>query len=393
MDPLRIYLIYDPGSHQQGKLWTLWLSQTLSGLGMQRDEGRFGIPVFERSAPWGQAQAAPLNANHHPRQIDLAQATSNCILLLIDSRMHAKAAQWQPYIDHLRTQIEARSHRDVLIPVMLGPASSPLAGGTQVISQVPPNVMAPEATAARTRLLMRLLNAILVHRQAPSKRSTHRPGHGIFVSHARRDGLLIARKIVQALTLAGAGERPSFFLDTDSLVPGSDYAQRFEEAIGNGSLLALVTDAYHTRPWCRWEVLTAKRLGRPIVVADLCKQRVERTVPYLGNVPTEKLSVADPENPESLSDENIERLAVALLSEALRFELWTEHAQRRIKGKPWHLMARPPELADLAGRTGASEPRCVVYPDPPLGHEELELLQRAFPQHACYSISQALARP
>jgi hypothetical protein len=389
MDPLRVYVVHDVSFEPAGPLWVAWLAASLSGLGMQRDEARFGVQVFWRSRPWGRDQPG-LPGTSHPRRIRLADAASNCVLLLVDGTMASfRQAQWTAYVEDLKTQMLQRQGVDLLVPVLMTGTVPKFADGPQAIRAASADL--PKQPKESLRFLVRFLNALLVHRQPNAQRTTHQPGHGIFVSHAKRDGWKTAKRIVAALSQTGEGTRPAFFLDADSLAPGADYETRFVEAIGAGSLLALVTDAYHTRPWCRWEVLTAKRLGRPIVVADLCAGRVERTLPYLGNVPTERLAGT---HPDHLSDEDIDRLALALLSEALRFELWNEHALQRMAGTRCRLLARPPELADLIQEMSPQngDAPWVVYPDPPLGHEEVDLLQKAFPGQHFFSINQALSR-
>ncbi|WP_158219818.1 toll/interleukin-1 receptor domain-containing protein [Ideonella sp. A 288] len=395
MDPMRLYVVFDPGFEPAGSAWVSWLADALSGLGMQRDGCRFGVPVQWRSQPWG-AEQPGLPGVQHPRRIALDDAASNCVLLLMDDSMGAvQPTRWVAYVEELRARMAHRAGRDLLVTVMLTAQKPLFPGLPHTMRGAVPDL--PSQPQAAVRFLVQLLNALLVHRQPESVVGAHRPGHGIFVSHAKRDGWRTAERIVQVLSRVGQGARPAFFLDTDSLVPGSDFESRFEAAIGAGSLLALATDAYHTRPWCRWELLTAKRLGRPIVVADLSSGRIERTLPYLGNVPSQRVPVAVGDDDDDLSEPVIEQLALALLSEALRFDLWLQHARERMAGRHCRLMARPPELTDLAEAAAQANgnPQTLpwmVYPDPPLGREEVDLLGRAFPQQGVFSLSQALAR-
>jgi hypothetical protein len=388
VDPLRLYVVFDPAFAAGHEAWRLF-AQAFGCLGMNRDATRFGVPVHARFAPWG-AEQAGLPGAQQPRRIDLQQAASNVVLLLVDPVMSGfREAPWAAYVADLRKQMGARAGQDLLVPVLL---SSRIPSFVQEQGIRPADARLPADERGQTRLLVQLLNAILVQRHPHMPQSAHQPGHGIFVSHAKRDGLDTAKRIVETIGKVNEGLGPRCFFDADSLLPGDDYPQRFERAIGAGSLLAIVTDAYHTRPWCRWELLTAKRLGRPIVVADLSAGRIERTYPYLGNVPS--LCVAASAEGE-LSDGEVERLTLALLSEALRVELWQQHAAEQLAGRPARLLARPPELVDLvpaAGGAAAGAPDWVVYPDPPLGSEETELLGLAHPQGAVLSLSQARAR-
>lgn len=50
-------------------------------------------------------------------------------------------------------------------------------------------------------------------------------------------------------------------------------------------MLAFHTDQYSSRPWCRREVLEAKRLGAHILIVDALEAGDPRSFPYGGNVP------------------------------------------------------------------------------------------------------------
>ena len=388
MDPMRLYLLFDPAC-AEGPAWLTMLDRAFSSLGMQRDDRLFGIPVQQRSVPWGDDQL-DLPGRSHPRRIDLSQASCNCLIVLVDAVMQGiRPAQWAEYVASIQRQMVARPGKDIVVPVLLQDQVPAFAEHKNVMRPRTANL--PADARARTRFFVQLLNALLVHRHTRGDSDVHMPGHGIFVSHAKRDGEDTARRIVEVIADVNQSLGPRCFFDKASLLPGDDYPKRFENAIARGSLLVVVTDAYHTRPWCRWEVLTAKRLGRPVVAADLTVGRIERTYPYLGNVPS--LRVTMPSEPDApIPETAVEQLTAALLAEALRDELWRELAGTGLQGRLVHLLPRPPELADVselvARYTGKPMP-ALVYPDPPLGNEEMELLQRAFPSVSMLSLTQA----
>lgn len=387
MDPLRIYVIFDP-AFAEGKSWVKFLIRELGSLGMARDGSRTGVPIHPRYAPWGAKQPG-LAGDDLPRRIDLSAARRNCVLILNDATMAANHEQWRRYVDHIRQQTKRRGKLDLVAEVLL-PSARALLSHTQTIRGAVASLPTKKGKdRERTRFLVQLLNAILAF-GSPVKRDGHPKGHGIFVSHAKRDGANIAIRIVETIEKVNEGLGPRCFFDADSLLPGEEYPQEFVEAIARGSLLAVVTDAYHARPWCRWEVLTAKRLGRPVVAVDLGAGRIERTYPYLGNVPSIRVNASAA---ETISDGAVEQVTRALLEEALRVELWRERAKFILGKKRAHLSIRPPELADLVVLSSSgpnSKPSLVLYPDPPLSSEEVELLSQAFPHYAVCTPSQLL---
>jgi hypothetical protein len=388
MDPMQLTIVFDPAC-AAGPAWASMLSRAFSTLGMQRDNLSFSVPVQQRSAPWHGPQA-DLADPLHPRRLDLATASCNCVLVLVDTVMtRFHQARWAEYMDHIRRQMTKRPGRDIIVPILLQDQTPAFLQSLQGMRPSVPDL--PADARARTRFFVQLLNALLVHRQAGGDRNAHEPGHGIFVSHAKRDGEDTARRIVEVIADVKESLGPRCFFDKGSLLPGDDYPERFEQAISHGSLLAVVTDAYHTRPWCRWEMLTAKRLGRPVVAADLTAGRIERTYPYLGNVPSVRVSM--PTEPDAaIPDHAVELITSALLAEALRDELWRERASTGLAGQNVHLLPRPPELADvveLVATNSGREMPTLVYPDPPLGAEEMQLLQRAFPKVAMATLTQA----
>lgn len=381
MDVLRVYIVFNP-DHEVTPLWYEALSNAFDGIGMQREGLRFSVPVHRRSASWGTPQDGLHDAN--PRRIDFGRAQWNVVVVLQDVDMKDQSDRWRPYLADIMRQ-HALDAASTVIPIAFG---NPSAAEFRELHAMPKHVVsgAPDERSIR-RLFVSLLNAILVLLDPEGSRHVAGAGHAVFISHAKRDGLEAAERIAQQLRDVMESLGPQCFFDKASLIPGDEYPKRFEESIRRASLLALITDAYHTRPWCRWEMLCAKELGRPVVVADLSRGRIERSFPYIGNVPTIRLDDAL----ESLSTESVEIMIQALLSESLRIQLWRRLAGR-IAQKDDCLLTRPPELSDLAlVAAGQSDRRRrVLYPDPPLSTEEIDLLNRAFPHVDLRTLSQAI---
>lgn len=140
------------------------------------------------------------------------------------------------------------------------------------------------------------------------------------------------------------------------------------------AVVAIYTDSFSSREWCRREIIEAKRWSVPLVVANCISDTDERGFPYLGNVPVVRMDPA--------KVDRVDQVIARLLDEVLKDFLWrckvkvvsdclTENAV---------FLPRPPELISLAVLgEHRSENTTLVYPDPPLGSEEQRLFETIAP--------------
>jgi hypothetical protein len=162
------------------------------------------------------------------------------------------------------------------------------------------------------------------------------------------------------------------FVDANDLTAGEEFTDELEAEIADATLLAVHTDAYGSRPFCRWEILRAKFHRRPIYIVHRLKQGESRVFPYGGNAPL--MVVTD------LDQDTIDKILLAAMTLVLRGMVWRRHADAVIaaSGETGTLaLARTPELVDLAHikmRKDQAPPRLIVYPDPPLSDEERVLI-------------------
>lgn len=362
LDLLRIHVIWAEGSDDSARIAEL-VSKHFDGIGMERDGVAYRVPVRFANAPWD--IASPL-----PAEIDLERAEHNAILLLHDDVMHDDVKEWDAYICRTRERIAARNNVDVLIPFGSPTGEPPLPSDAAKIqyAQRKAWIRAGMSPAARdSRLLLHTLYQIRRHL------ARLEGGDGqerIFVSHAKVDGDGPASAIVAFVNDKKQDVSLHTFYDAKELNPGEDFSRRFETEISSGTLLAIVSDAYDSRPWCIQELTIAKRNKRPIVLADVGERRTSRTYPYGANLPKVRVS------PKTDSTEWIEPLLVEVLSEGLRCDLFERQAARVVPDSDQALLLpRPPELFDLVDMEAL--PNLIVYPDPPLGNLEERLLGKA----------------
>lgn len=211
----------------------------------------------------------------------------------------------------------------------------------------------------------------------------------MFISHAKVNlGEDDTRGPVGALNAARHHLPLQEWFDSQDIPVGAEFAAKLDEAIDAAQVVIVVlTDGWSSREWCRWEVLTAKRKRRPLVVIDAVKSQVVRLFPYIGNAPTVRwraaLMRATDENAPSLPElrerdaleaEDAATVLLVALAEALRHQ----HEVVRLKGvvgDGQFVVGTPPELVTVAGV--GTEQANQLYPDPPLGRDEVGRLKSA----------------
>ena len=191
----------------------------------------------------------------------------------------------------------------------------------------------------------------------------------MFLSHSKHDpdGERVAHYIRDWLH---NNTQLSSFLDVHDIPPGLSFEEVLEEAAGapDGTLVAIYTDSYSSREWCRREVVRAKRSDLPLVVVDCLRTLDDRCFPYLGNVPVVRM---DPGRTDQIPE-----VIARLLDETFKGLLWASRIERLPENRgDVVFLTRPPELFSLARlRLSARDASlAIVYPDPPLGTEELQL--------------------
>jgi hypothetical protein len=226
----------------------------------------------------------------------------------------------------------------------------------------------------------RLLRAVLPQLQSPDAPEAtlgqYLEKAQVFLSHTKHDpdGERIATLVREHLLSA---QDFAAFFDVRNIPTGTRFDEVLLHHVRVSAVVAIHTDAYSSREWCRKEILEAKRHNVPLVVANCLSDRDERGFPYMGNVPVVRM---DP----TLAD-RIEHVVARLMDEVLRDFLWrcrTALAEREA-GEDVMFLPRPPELVSLTSEAprevDLSQPVTLVYPDPPLGAEEERLFELVAP--------------
>lgn len=150
------------------------------------------------------------------------------------------------------------------------------------------------------------------------------------------------------------------FFDVHDILDGYKFGEQIKAHAGNCSLLILFTDTYSSREWCRIEVLTAKEHKVPIVAVFMMKGNVDRVFPYIGNIPS------------TVYDGDWRKIINLLLRTTLDQTVESELLKTEANGTTTYL-PYPPEAFNMTMLKAGTKK--VIYPEPPLGNEELEILK------------------
>ena len=351
--PLAVYVVWHPAAQEAAKFARAIFRECCADPDMPARRG-LGIPV------WFRTSVSPTSA---PPLVLFGKAKRTAVFVLADDNLVAEPA-WRDYVSNLTKSVTSS---DVIVGVAL-----------TSVSCLPPTLAAVQAIrlldcdpADREAELLNNVKNDLCCLLKPEAEKVK-----VFLSHAKQDGLSITMEVRRYLH-----ERTKLddFFDATDVPDGARFAEFItENAASLPVLLAVQTDTYGSRDWCRLEVLEAKRQRVPISVLAAIQRGEARSFPYLGNVP-----VVCWHGPASLP-----LVVGVLLGEVLRARYFPERVRaiclQRGINMTHEVFIYPPELVTVLSHrvetlaAGGTLGR-YLYPDPPLGAEELLLLRQFDP--------------
>lgn len=362
--PLNLYVIWHP-KFARGLDYANFLYSEFSR-NCERPLSRgLGIPVYFRSE---------LADSNQPREIDFNAAEKNAVIVLVDDEMF-ESPIWTQFFRKLAPGIPKNAR---LFPVAVSKYAYDVA--PEIKQQfIRLNVIthAEEKTEFENRCkklksellhdLSRLLLDMVPSNEAANDSSP--PPVKLFISHAKKDGENIA---IEYRNYIRAETKLSSFFDANDIANGYDFEKEIAGGVKNSALVVFQTDEYSTREWCRIEVITAKRYKSPIVIVNAVKSGEKRSFPYMGNVP----SIRWNNNFSDITDLALVQVLYNLHSAKLLIGLIGLYSLKKYDVVEY--LTTPPELFNYISIVQLKEKNkksiLIVYPDPPLGIEELRLL-------------------
>lgn len=291
-------------------------------------------------------------------QIDFNQSAKNVIILLVDCEMYC-CSIWKQYIEQL---LAHKNENTLILPVSLFKYAFdliPELGKTQFIALKSYSIKDNWGEFKR-----RIFDSLIRFFKGKVTEKLK-----LFISHSKKDldrlGEVKAKELRNYLR--NDTKLDSFF-DANDIQDGYDFEKQIAANLENSLLIILKTNTYSEREWCRIETLLGKNNMLPTIAVSLINGEVKRNFPYLGNVPLIRYN--------NDWDEIVNLLLRTALNQYHQKELLDVINGIRSNGdkENHYILPFSPELFSLSLLD--SDSRTVLYPEPPLGSEEIELLKR-----------------
>lgn len=316
-----------------------------------------------------------------PIDIETSEADRNAIILLIDDELFSDEA-WQDYIQNLLDKENKSNAR--IFPVALTKYAFSLnesrLGKNQFISlehlldKDNPDIIDKSFKELKNRLLHDFSRFFYnLEKVSEIQKQRKDPPVKLFVSHAKVDGEQLA---FQFRDYINSNTKLKTFFDVNDIADAEDFEQSIKYNLSNSAIVVFLSDQYSSREWCRIEVIVAKRNKSPLVVVNNILKGERRSFPYLGNSPTIRY--------EENNFDDIIALALfqvlnnIFVEEKLRkeeklYDLSLKYHTIRLENSPE--LFNYIDIKRIQKEKKDNKPVLVIYPDPPLGIEELKVLK------------------
>lgn len=363
--PLALYVIWHPdfldGKYYAEIVFSAFCRNLENPLGRNSN-----IPVYYRSA---------VDKNTGiPIAIDYQEADKNAILLLVDDKMF-EDNNWQMYVQELA---KTKASNTRIFPVAYSNYSCHIDNenlsqiqfikAIDVVGKDEIEIKFNRWKLIRSRLLHDVARQLLNVTEVYNVDKTDDSPVQLFLSHAKKDGENIAKKFRDHIE---SNSKLDTFFDTNDIADGHNFEKEISKHLENSAVIIFNTDEYSNREWCRREVIIAKRFRCPILCVLDYKDGETRSFPYSGNVPT----IIWKDNLEEIINQTLIQVITHSYSKLLLDKIKTLYSVKNCL-----ILPKAPELfnyidiEELKKNRNYNGNLVVLYPEPPLGIEEIMLL-------------------
>lgn len=247
LPPVTVYIVHHPGCENAEELSKCLYDWFRLGY-LAGGSSAAGLPVFFRRMLTQEGAITP--------SINFNEAALNVVILLVDHQM-VHDRKWRKAIGKLSDTIskkrDGKKHKAILVPAALHDSFYRTGSLYQQFNPI----RLIDCSLPKMKAVLRRAATEAIARALRSKKLSRPETLQVFLSHAKRDGVPITEKIRDSIRKFSQLEA---WYDANDLPIGTEWKHPMEEAVATGSaaMIATVTNAYPTRPWCRREALLAR---------------------------------------------------------------------------------------------------------------------------------------
>lgn len=369
--PLAVYVIWHP-NYIEGKELANYIYTALCRDANKPLVRTLGIPVYFRSV-YNSKSTLPL-------EINFGESNYTAVVALI-SKEFLLDQQYKDYLDAILNECDKDKKSRRLYPVALSSNAYNVTKNIAPINFIRVNNSNNLSTKEnqvgiynqiKSSLLHELCRLLLEMKKASEENETFDPSPPIrlFISHSKHDDS--KAESIKFRNYINQETQLKTFFDVNDIAFGYNFGDQIKSAAKESALVVFQSDSYSDREWCRIEVLTAKSAGCPVVIVNAVEKGEKRTFPYMGNYPSIRLKG----NFEEIISLTLEQILGNLFTHRFLNNLISLY---KIEGVV--TITHPPELFSFIQLREKSVKNkedivLVIYPDPPLGSEETEILNK-----------------
>lgn len=369
--PLAIYIVWHPACLEGERT----AHNLYAGLCRNPEKPlvrHLGIPVYFR----GENETGKKN----PKIIDFGESKHTAVVALISDHL-VNDKDYANYLDSIHKTCSDSKGISRLYPVALSKHAFNVSKKIAALNfiRIDSNKNGCEAKTdlsiseqLKSSLLHELCRLLMNMKKASDEIDslTLSPPIKLFISHSKHDESKV--DAIKFRDYINSQTQLKTFFDANDIAYGSNFGDEIKSAASESALVVFQSDSYADREWCRIEVLTAKSAGCPIVIVNAIQSGEKRAFPYLGNCP----SIRFKGNYQAIIDLTLEQ--VLFNSYTAKFlDSLTDLYNIRADS----ILSNVPELFNFIQlkkqRVAEGEKfALVIYPDPPLGSEEMDILNQ-----------------
>lgn len=373
-NPLSVYIIWHP-DYSNGQLIADYLYSVLC-----RDFSKplirsMGIPVYFRSMV--------TESSKQPIKIDFSESIYTAVIALVSDEFVVDA-EYGNYLENICEECNSISDKRRVYPIAISKNAFNVSERLSTINFIrvvksinddgSTDVKGNFCNQIKSPVLHELSRLLMNMKKATDEKDslTISTPIKLFISHSKHDeSKLDAARFRDYIN---SQTQLKTFFDTNDIAYGSNFGDEIKKAANKheSALVVFQSDSYSDREWCRIEVLEAKTAGCPIVIVNAIEHGEKRAFPYLGNYP----SIRFKDNFLDIIDLTLEQVLFNLYT-----KLFLDSLTDLYGIKADRILSTSPELFNFIqlkaqALSDGEKYALIVYPDPPLGSEEIDILNK-----------------